>query len=90
MTTSCNQLLITPANTNISPYVVTRIYGTSSKSICTYEATTSIDHLRFVDDIRFEDTIGKFQVGDTLRVKMVIDKNNTVYGQSSHNGSTIK
>ena len=49
------------------PYV---IYSTekfnTSKTMCIYSAETGIDHIHYIDVISIVDSIGKFNIGDTL------------------------
>ena len=49
------------------PYVVYSIENfNDSKTICIYNAETSMDYLYYIDEISITDSIGKFNIGDSL------------------------
>lgn len=51
------------------PYIVKSIDGFSSE-LCKYNLSTNTDFLYFIDEISVVDSIGKFNIGDSVRINL--------------------
>lgn len=51
---------------NRSPYILNKIEKTDTKGVCRYIIKTGVDHIYYIDNVIFLDSIGKFRIGDTI------------------------
>lgn len=63
---SCGRMIPIGKIHDDNPYEVKSIYFYSS-SHCRYTLSTNEDNIDFKDEITIVDSIGKFNIGDTLR-----------------------
>lgn len=66
---SCGEAgVMTPASKRDKCYRVTAIEGEFDKQspLCTYHASTDVNYYEISDDVMFNDTIGKYKIGDEL------------------------